>query len=211
MQQRFVHLHLHTEFSIVDGLVQIPALLDAVLDGDMCAVAVTDVCNLFAAVKFFQAAISIGIKPILGCDLPCHHPEKPSQISSIVLLCQNEVGYRNLTRLVSKAYQEGQHQGVARVHHAWIASHAEGIIALSGGRLGTIGQALLADDMPLAEELAHDLMAAFPERFYLEIQRTGRTDEAIYNDRVVRLAEKLNLPLVATNDVRFLKQFTGAV
>ena len=205
MQQRFVHLHLHTEFSIVDGLVQIPALLDAVLDGDMCAVAVTDVCNLFAAVKFFQAAISIGIKPILGCDLPCHHPEKPSQISSIVLLCQNEVGYRNLTRLVSKAYQEGQHQGVARVHHAWIASHAEGIIALSGGRLGTIGQALLADDMPLAEELAHDLMAAFPERFYLEIQRTGRTDEAIYNDRVVRLAEKLNLPLVATNDVRFLK------
>ncbi len=205
MQQRFVHLHVHTEFSIVDGLVQIPALLDAVIDGDMCAVAVTDVCNLFAVVKFFQAAISTGIKPILGCDIPCYDPEKPNHQSSLVLLCQNKEGYLNLTRLVSKAYQEGQCQGLPRVHPAWIPSHAEGLIALSGGRLGTIGQALLADDTHLAEQLARDFMQIFPCRFYLEIQRTGRADEALYNERVVRLAEHLHLPLVATNDVRFLK------
>lgn len=205
MQQRFVHLQVHTEFSIVDGLIQIPALLDAVIDGDMCAVAVTDVCNLFAVVKFFQSAVSIGIKPILGCHLFSHHPEKPTQISSIVLLCQNDKGYLNLTRLVSKAYQEGQYQGRPQVHHPWIKSHAEGLIALSGGRLGTIGQALLADDMPLAEQLARDFMTVFPDRFYLEIQRTGRENEAIYNERVVLLAETLNLPLVATNDVRFLQ------
>ena len=205
MQQQFVHLHVHSEFSIVDGLVQIPALLDGVIDGNMCAVALTDVCNLFAVVKFYQAAISTGIKPILGCDLVSHDPEKPNDVSSIVLLCQNEVGYLNLTRLISKAYQEGQYQGVPRVQHHWISSHAEGLIALSGGRSGRIGQALLTDDEPLAEVLARTFMTVFPNRFYLEIQRTGRADEAVYNERVVRLAEKLNLPLVATNDVRFLK------
>ncbi len=151
MQQRFVHLRVHTEFSIVDGLVQIAPLLDVLPKKSMNAVAVTDVCNFFAVVKFFQSAISAGIKPILGCDLPCHFPEKPDVLSSLVLLCQNEQGYRNLTRLVSKAYQDGQYNGQPRVQHAWIAEHAEGLIALSGGRFGTIGQALLADD----ERTAH--------------------------------------------------------
>jgi DNA polymerase-3 subunit alpha len=206
MQQRFVHLRVHTEFSIVDGLVQIAPLLDALPKKSMNAVAVTDVCNFFAVVKFFQSAISSGIKPILGCDLPCHFPEKPDVLSSLVLLCQNEQGYRNLTRLVSKAYQEGQYNGQPRVQHAWIAEHAEGLIALSGGRTGTIGQALLADDEPTAQQLASGFMSIFPNRFYLEIQRTGRPDEAIYNERVIRLAEALNLPLVATNDVRFLHE-----
>ena len=206
MQQCFVHLRVHTEFSIVDGLVQIKPLLDVLPKKGMNAIAVTDYCNFFAAVKFFQSAISVGVKPILGCDLPCHDPEKPTHISSIVLLCQNEVGYRNLTRLVSKAYQEGQYLGEPRVHHAWISSHAEGLIALSGGRSGAIGQALLADDENTAYQLAHVFMNVFPGRFYLEIQRTGRPDESIYNERVVRMAEKLNLPLVATNDVRFLHE-----
>lgn len=206
MQQRFVHLRVHTEFSIVDGLVQIAPLLEALPKKAMSAVAVTDVCNFFSVVKFFQSAIEAGIKPILGCDLPCHSPEKPECLSSLVLLCQNEVGYRNLTRLVSKAYQEGQCHGEPRVHHAWILEYAEGLIALSGGRSGTIGQALLAEDTQTAKQLATAFMKAFPNRFYLEIQRTGRADEAIYNERVISLAEALNLPLVATNDVRFLHE-----
>ncbi len=204
MQQRFVHLRVHTEFSIVDGLVRIQPLLEALPEKAMSAVAVTDFCNLFATVKFFQAAMASGIKPILGCDLPCHDVGKPEIYSSLVLLCQNESGYRNLTRLVSKAYQEGQHQGKPRVLYDWLEAHAEGLIALSGGKRGLIGQALIANDEPLAYQYAKQWMALFPGRFYLEIQRTGRKDESIYNERVVRLSEALHLPLVATNDVHFL-------
>ena len=205
MQQRFVHLRLHSEFSIVDGIVQIKPLLKTLPKLGMNAVAVTDFCNLFATVKFFQAALSTGIKPILGCDLPCHVVDKPEHLSSMVLLCQNETGYRNLTCLVSKAYQEGQYLGEPRVQYTWVEEHADGLIALSGGRSGLIGQALLADDEKTAIELAKHWMTVFPDRFYLEIQRTGRADESMYNERVVRLAEMLHLPLVATNDVRFLQ------
>lgn len=204
MQQRFVHLRLHSEFSIVDGLVELKPLMEALPQKGMAAVALTDFCNLFAVVKFYQAALNAGIKPIIGCDMPCHSVDKPDLLSTLVLLCQNEIGYRNLTCLVSRAYQEGQFQGHPRVRADWIASHAEGLIALSGGRTGVIGQALLADDEALAYQRALELKAMFPDRFYLEIQRTNRKDETLYNERLVSMAEKLNLPLVATNDVRFL-------
>jgi DNA polymerase-3 subunit alpha len=204
MQQRFVHLRLHSEFSIVDGLVELKPLMEALPQKGMAAVALTDFCNLFAVVKFYQAALNAGIKPIIGCDMPCHSVDKPELLSTLVLLCQNEIGYRNLTCLVSRAYQEGQFQGHPRVRADWIASYAEGLIALSGGRTGAIGQALLADDEALAYERALELKAIFPNRLYLEIQRTNRKDEALYNERLVNMAEKLNLPLVATNDVRFL-------
>jgi DNA polymerase-3 subunit alpha len=206
MQQRFVHLRIHSEFSVVDGLVRIKPLMDTVSKKGMNAVAITDFCNLFAVIKIYQAALAAGIKPIFGCDLPCHDPEKPSQHTMLVLLCQNEMGYRNLTKLVSKAYQEGQYQGQPRILDEWITPHADGLIALSGGRAGEIGQALLANDHLKAEVLAKKWMARFPERFYLEIQRTGRPEEIPYNERVVSLANKLNLPLVATNDVRFLEK-----
>ena len=206
MQQTFVHLRVHTEFSIVDGLVQIKPLMSALPKKQMNSIAITDHCNLFATVKFFQAALSAGIKPILGCDLPCHVLDKPEQVSSLVLLCQNEVGYKNLTCLVSKAYQEGQYQGQPRIQYEWLQTFSDGLIALSGARSGLIGQALLAGDEPKAIAIATQYSSIFAGRFYLEIQRTGRSDEAVYNERVVRLAETLNLPLVATNDVRFIHE-----
>lgn len=206
MPPGFVHLRVHTEFSLVDGLVRIDELMSDLTKKGMNAVAVTDFCNLFAAVKVFKAAISKGIKPILGCDIPCQDPAKPDVRSALVLLCQNDVGYRNLTRLVSKAYQEGQHLGQPWIRPGWVEDHSEGLIALSGGRGGDIGQALLADDEALAYRLAQNWLRVFPNRFYLEIQRTGRADEALYNDRVVRMADALQIPLVATNDVRFLHQ-----
>ncbi|WED41811.1 DNA polymerase III subunit alpha [Legionella cardiaca] len=206
MQSRFVHLRVHTEFSMVDGLVRIKPLMKSLANKGMNAIAITDYCNLFAAVKFFKSALESGIKPILGSDLPCHDPANPEQVTSLVLLCQNETGYRNLTCLVSKAYQEGQYQGQPRIQYSWINEYAEGLIALSGGRFGTIGKALLAEDESNAYALAKSFMEIFPNRFYLEIQRTGREDEIEYNERVVRLAEELNLPLVATNDVRFLQE-----
>ena len=204
MHDRFVHLRVHTEYSLVDGLVRIDALMDDVPDKGMNAVAVTDHCNLFAVVKGYKAAIAAGVKPIIGCDLPCHDKEKPGTISSLVLLCQNNVGYRNLTCLVSKAYQEGQDQGQPLIDVSWIAAFSEGLIALSGGKGGDIGQALLAGDEARAYQLAQSWMQCFPNRFYLEIQRTGRADEVAYNAQIVRLADALQLPLVATNDVRFL-------
>lgn len=204
MQQQFVHLHLRTEFSIIDGLVQLKPLLSALPKRGMNAVAVTDYSNFFAAVKFFQAAMAAGIKPILGCDVPCIDPDKPDVVSSFVLLCQNETGYRNLTKLVSKGYQDGQYQGQPRIHFPWIEQYSEGLIALSGGGGGIIGKALLADDESLAYELARDWMNVFADRFYLEIQRTGRAHENIYNEKILKMAETLQLPLVATNDVRFL-------
>ncbi|MCL9682484.1 DNA polymerase III subunit alpha [Legionella maioricensis] len=206
MQQRFVHLRVHTEFSLVDGLVRVKPLMKALSARGMCAVAVTDYCNLFAAVKVFKSAVDTGIKPIIGSDLPCHDPENPEATFSLVLLCMNSEGYKNLTCLVSKAYQEGQYQGQPRVQNQWIDEYSAGLIALSGGKFGDIGQALLANDEALAKKRAQHWMSLFPNRFYLEIQRTGREDETLYSEKLIALAEELNLPLVATNDVRFLDE-----
>ncbi len=206
MQQRFVHLRVHTEFSLVDGLVRIKPLMKTLLARGMSAVAVTDYCNLFAAVKVFQNAVGLGIKPIIGADLPCLNPEQPENVYLLNFLCLNNKGYNNLTCLVSKAYQEGQHLGQPRVSFDWIKEYSEGLIILSGGRVGDVGQALLANDFALAKERALHWATHFPQRFYLEIQRTGRADETFYNEQLILLAEELQLPLVATNDVRFLEK-----
>lgn len=204
MQQRFVHLRVHTEFSLVDGLVRVKPLMKALPSRGMSAVAVTDYCNLFAAVKVFKSAVDSGIKPILGADLPCHDLEQPELVSALVLLCMNDEGYKNLTCLVSKAYQEGQHQGQPRIQKPWINEYSEGLIVLSGGLSGDIGQAILANDLDLAKKRALHWAKLFPARFYLEIQRTGRPNEALYNEHLIALAQALALPLVATNDVRFI-------
>lgn len=206
MSSGFVHLRLHTEFSLVDGLIPIKSLMKTLPEKGMSAVAVTDFCNLFAVVKVFQAAVKSGIKPILGCDVAYQHPDKPHQYSVITLLCQNEQGYRHLTQLVSRAYQEGQFQGQPRVRLEWIAEYAEGLIALSGGVSGDIAQAFLAQDEKLAYAKAKYWQQIFPSRFYIEIQRTNRPYETQLNQQLQQLAHALQLPLVATNDVRFLRE-----
>ncbi len=203
---KFVHLRSHSEFSLVDGLLRIDDLVDALPLRGMNTIAVTDYCNLFAAVKVFKAGVAAGVKPIFGSELPCCDPAKPNDVFPLVLLCQNAVGYRHLTQLVSKAYQEGQHQGQPRIHYEWIAHHADGLIALSGGRRGDIGRAILVGDFALAVDLATRWMSIFPDRFYIELQRTGRQNEENYNAQAVKLADQLNLPIVATNDVCFLNE-----
>ena len=147
----FVHLHLHTEYSLVDSVVRItsesegsPGLMDAVADARMPSVALTDQSNLFAMVKFYKAAQSAGVKPIIGVDLRVHEVGDRVEPSALVLLCQNEVGYKNLTRLVSKSYLEGQKKGVATVDRSWLnPENLNGLIALSGGREGDIGRAII--------------------------------------------------------------------
>ncbi|MDF1757146.1 MAG: DNA polymerase III subunit alpha [Legionellaceae bacterium] len=206
MQPNFTHLHLHTEYSLVDSLLRIKPLMNEVSKRGMQAVALTDFFNLFAVVKFYKAAIAKGIKPIIGCEFLINNPDGKNDSYSLVLLCQNEAGYLNLTKLSSKAYQEGQIRGKLRIEKEWLIEHADGLIALSAGREGNIGQALLANDEELAYQLAKESHEIFPNRFYLEIQRTGREGENLYNQLVVKLADKINLPLVATNDVRFLNE-----
>lgn len=198
MSASFVHLHLHSEYSIVDSLVRVDALIKKVAELGMTAVAITDPMNLFAAVKFYQAALAAGIKPIMGADTVI-------QNHRCVLLCQNALGYQNLTRLLTRAYREGQAQGLPVIQKEWLEQGgSEGLLALSGGREGDIGQALLSHKPELAKSLLQEWLGLFSNRFYLELQRTGRPDEEMYIERVVRLARQYQVPVVATNDVRFI-------
>ena len=200
----FVHLRVHTEFSLVDSVVRIKPLAQAVRAGDMPAVGLTDQSNMFALVKFYRACLANGIKPLIGVD--ARIITDAEQPTPMVLLAQDTQGYLNLSKLVSRSYQDGQDNHGASVHVDWLQDNTAGIIALSGGRSGEIGQALLAGNTELATERLKRFMTLFPDRFYVELQRTGRPDEERYIQAALPLAAKLSCPVVATNDVRFLEQ-----
>jgi DNA polymerase-3 subunit alpha len=200
----FVHLRLHTEYSLVDGLVRIKSLVKQVAAGGMPAVAVTDMSNLFALIKFYKAALGAGVKPIIGVETWVQR--SGGEPFRLVLLCQNLEGYRHLTRLVSRGYLEGQQRGVPILDHDWLKGNTAGLIALSGGRDGEVGQALLNDHPDQARAWLADWRQLFPERFYLEVQRTGRPWEEEYLEAVVDLAAESHTPVVATNDVCFLQR-----
>ncbi|MDR9435297.1 MAG: DNA polymerase III subunit alpha [Thiohalophilus sp.] len=202
--ESFVHLHLHTEYSLVDGLVRIKPLVKAAVEAGMPAVAMTDQCNLFGMVKFYKAAIAAGIKPIIGVDAWLHNEDDPNLPSRLVLLCQDNTGYRNLTRLVSRSYIEGQHRGQPTLSRDWLEGATEGLIALSGGREGDVGQALLNGNPALATQRLTQWQRLFPDRYYLELQRTGREGEEDYLHGAVELAAAQDIPVVATNDVHFI-------
>lgn len=204
MSASFVHLRLHSEFSLIDGLVRIKPLVKQVAELGMPAVALTDHTNFYALIKFYKAAIGAGIKPIYGSDFHLVDDNDETQISSLCLLAQNNQGYRNLTELISRAYQQGQRLGVPYIKRSWLAEYADGLIALSGGRKGEIGQALLASRHDEARQRLGELMTLFPNRFYLELQRTGRQYEEDYLHAAVELAAELDCPVVATNEVCFL-------
>lgn len=202
MTPRFIHLHLHTEYSIIDGLIHVKPLVKALRQAGMPAGAVTDYSNLFALVKFYRAAQSEGIKPIIGVDVHLYRDD--DSVSQLVLLCQNEIGYRNLTRLVSRCYTEGQKNGVPYLHQTWLTGATDGLIALSGGHEGDVGQALLAGHHHLAQQRLTQWQHLFPDRFYLELHRTGRVQEEKYLHLAVELALNTATPVVATNAVCFL-------
>ncbi len=205
MRPVFVHLHLHTEYSLVDGMVRIKPLVKAVAGADMPAVAVTDQSNLFAMVKFYRAAMAAGVKPVIGVDMWLRNPDQPAKPWRLLLLCKNREGYRNLTELVSRSYLEGQHHAVPMVDREWLQGHNAGLIVLSGGREGDVGEALLARNAELAEQHLDFWQALFPDHYYLEVQRTGREREEDYLHAVVALAAERGLPVVATNDVHFIR------
>jgi DNA polymerase III subunit alpha len=204
MQPQFVHLRLHTEYSLVDGIVRIKPLIQRLSQLGMPAVAITEQVNLFSLVKIYRAATAAGIKPIAGSDVYVFNADEPLSPYRLTLLVKNYQGYIALTELISRAYQEGQHQGVPMLQSNWIEDNHLGLIALSGGMEGEIGRALLADDMERAEQLVNKWAGLFEQSFYLELQRLGKPGEENYIKKCVDLALAMDLPVVATNDVRFL-------
>ncbi|MEO8307918.1 MAG: DNA polymerase III subunit alpha [Pseudomonadota bacterium] len=205
--QNFVHLRVHTEYSLLDSVVRVPGLIDAVAAAGMPAVALTDECNLFAMVKFYRAAIARGVKPIIGVDLLLREPGERDAPCRLTLLCQNETGYLNLTRLVTRAYLEGERQATPLIERAWLTRESlSGLIALSGGWEGDVGRALLLGRPALARRAVQAWQELFDDRYYLELQRMGRATDAEYVAAAVALAGEFNVPVVATNDVRFLEE-----
>ena len=200
----FIHLRLHTEYSLVDGLVRVKPLLQRVVELGMPALAISDQSNFFALVKFYQAALANGVKPLFAVDVLVFEDGERGDVSSLCLLAADRQGYDNLVKLVSRAWVEGQHQGVAQVDREWLPDYAEGVIALSGGRSGEVGKALLSGRAKEAAQRLQFWMQTYPERFYIELQRTGRDDEEEYLHAAVELASGSGCPVVATNDVRFL-------
>ncbi|MEW6330107.1 MAG: DNA polymerase III subunit alpha [Pseudomonadota bacterium] len=205
MSRPFVHLRVHTEFSLADGIVRTDELVKTTVRHGMPAVAVTDLANLFGVVKFYQAACAAGVKPIVGADLWLENPADPHKPHRLVLLCQNTEGYRRLCRLLTRAYVEGQQSGRPCIAKSWLEAPMTGLIALSGAHEGDIGQALLSGNPAQAEELAQAWQQWFPGSFYLELQRTGQPFQEDYNHAAVDLARRLSLPVVATNHAVFLQ------
>ena len=205
----FVHLRLHSEYSVSDGVVRLEdAVAAAVADG-MPALALTDLANVFGMVKFYQEARRRGVKPVIGCDVWLENESDRDKAHRLLLLCQTREGYRNLCELLTRAYRENQHRGRAEMKRAWFAgAAAEGLIALSGAHHGDVGHALLAGNYKHAAALAREWAGAFPQRYYLELQRlqTAGADCENCVQQTLQLASQLKLPVVATHPVQFLKR-----
>ncbi len=202
---QFVHLRLHTEYSLVDGIVRMPELMTAVAAAAMPAVALTDQSNLFAMVKFYKEAQNAGVKPLIGVDAWIREPGERVPPSRIVLLCQDLIGYRHLTQLVTRSYLEGQHRGAPMFERAWLTSDTlRGLIALSGGPEGDMGRAIARGHVDEAGRCLDAWRALFGDRFYIEVQRTGRAGDQAYTEAALDLADSRGVAALATNDVRFL-------
>ncbi|MFT7558744.1 MAG: DNA polymerase-3 subunit alpha [Flavobacteriales bacterium] len=204
MQSNFVHLRVRTEFSLVDSIVRIKGLVARLQKFNMPACAITDVHNFYGLLKFYKSAQGAGIKPICGADFFIQTEDPDGIPSQITLLAMNERGYKNITELISLSFTKGQRYGKPYLQKTWISEKSEGIIGLSNGKFGDIGQAIINGNMPDAEMYLEHWKSVFPDRFYLEIQRTGRENDEQVLHASVELADRTNCPLVATNDVRFL-------
>jgi DNA polymerase-3 subunit alpha len=203
----FIHLRMHSEYSILDSTIRIPDVIAKAVADQMPALALTDLANLFGSVKFYQSAYKSGIKPILGCDVWISNESDRNKPIRLLLLCQSHAGYLLLSRLLSRAYRENQYHGRAEIKTAWLTPHeggTQGLIALSGARLGDIGLAILQCNLQQAEIHTQKWAELFPNRFYIEIQRDGHPNETMLVQQSLLLAQKFNLPVVATQAVQFL-------
>ncbi len=201
----FVHLRLHSEFSIVDSTVRIGDAIEAAVADAMPALAITDLANAFGLVKFYKAARHAGIKPIFGCDVWLSHDAERDQPYRALLLAQSRDGYLRLAEWLTRAYRTNQYRGRVEFRRDWFREGTTGILALSGARDGEIGKALLQGNAAGATRAARDWSQLFPGRYYLEVQRAGHADDDALVAATVRLAGELALPLVATHPVQFMR------
>ncbi|GLR70822.1 DNA polymerase III subunit alpha [Agaribacter marinus] len=205
MTASFVHLRIHSDFSMVDGLNKVNPILDKVAESDMPSLAITDQMNMCGLVRFYSGAYGRGIKPIVGCDVNLLNAELDNHVGSMTMLAMDNQGYKNITCLISDAYLQGHvlHQVVAQKE--WLPKYSAGVIVLSGGMNSDLGVLLREEKYEQAKSLALEYQKIYPDRFYIELHRTGHNGENTYIQQAVTLASELNLPVVATNNVRFLK------
>ncbi|MFM2578504.1 DNA polymerase III subunit alpha [Vibrio fortis] len=203
---KFVHLRVHSDFSMVDGLSKVPPLVKKVAEMGMPAMALTDFTNLCGLVKFYGTAHGCGVKPIIGADFLMQSPEFGEELTRLTVLATDNKGYNNLTLLISKAYLRGHVQHHPVIDKEWLIENAEGLIILSGAKEGEIGKALLKGNQALVDSCVAFYKEHFSDRFYLELIRTGRPDEESYLHFALDLAERVELPVVATNEVVFISE-----
>src|SRR5438067_1204242 len=201
---RFVHLRLHTEYSIVDGIARVEDAVAAAAADGMPALAITDSANLFGAIKFFEAARARGVQPVIGCDLWVENPRHRDKPYRVTALCRNQAGYLALCDLLTRAYAENHWRGRAQLKREWLKG-VSGLIVLSGAEAGEVGAALAASHLDEADRIAREWTADFPDAFYIEIQRVdaGRSERLIAAS--LALAERCGLPVVATHPVQFIR------
>ena len=203
----FVHLRLHSEFSIVDSTCRIDDVVQVAADDQQPALAITDLSNLFGAIKFYKAARGKGVQPILGAEIFLEGlGVDPLALSRVMVLVQSPKGYLNLSELLARAWTQNLVKNNAVVKLAWLQELSEGLILLSGAQAGPVGQALMQGDTSRATEIALQLASIFTHRFYLELQRAGRPEDNAHVVAAVKLASRLSLPVVATHPVQFLTQ-----
>jgi DNA polymerase III subunit alpha len=202
----FVHLRLHSEFSVVDSTVRIDDAVAAAGRDGMPALALTDLANAFGLIKFYRAARSAGIKPLIGCDAWITHESERDRPFRAILLAASREGYLRLCDWLSRAYRSNQHRGRAEVSREWFAEGTDGLIALSGARDGDVGHALLQGNPTGAARAARAWSAAFPQRYYLEVQRAGHAEDDALVAATASLAAELSLPVVATHPTQFISR-----
>ena len=204
---QFIHLRLHSEFSIADGLVRIDEVVKAAAADQQPALAMTDLSNLFGMVKFYNKARNAGVKPLIGCDVWISNEDDSDKPFRLLLLVKNHTGYLQLCELLSRAWLTNLHRGRAEIKIEWLEQRAdkEGLIALSGFALGDIGAALEHGNHALAERCAQRWSVIFPHNFYIEVQRNGNSQQENLLREMTQLAAKVKLPVVATHPVQFLR------
>ncbi|AWA08705.1 DNA polymerase III subunit alpha [Aeromonas hydrophila] len=203
-EPRFIHLRVHSDFSMVDGLQKINPIVGAAAANNMPALALTDQMNMCGLVRFYGAAHGKGVKPIVGADFWVQSDELGDEQFRLTLLAMDNDGYQNITLLISRGYQRGHVQGRPVIDKAWLAEHAKGVIVLSGGREGDVGKFLLKGNRQMTEQCLAFYQTHFLDAYYLELLRTGRPDEEVYLHMAVAIATEFALPVVATNEVVFL-------
>ncbi|GBU14995.1 DNA-directed DNA polymerase [Polaromonas sp.] len=202
----FVHLRIHTEFSVVDGTNRIDEIVAAAAADQQAALAITDLCNLFGTIKFYRQTRGAGVKPLIGADVWVEVPHKEASAppARLLLLVQSHQGYLNLSELLTRAWTKNMLREQAVIKLEWLQELNAGLLALSGAQGGAVGQALVQGDDSRAMACALRLAEIFPHRFYLELQRAERLDDERHVAAAVQLAARLKLPVVATHPVQFL-------